>query len=606
MAPGDEARKPAKATLEVNSTARLARNEGARWKAASESPTKRQTLLAAPNLGEVVALIVQVCEMPEARVRVDQYAAPDVPEHLELDLRRPLVVHRGVGPLVAHSDEIVAVALLVHQGVVHVVELFERVVPHAVGIDEVDVLADRVLVFAGKPEHERGQILDVVLVEQLHASGERLASGALVHVLENAVARRLDPEVDAAAARVLHQLDDGFVGVLHAQEREPLEVVLAEHVQQLLEAVRRHVERVVDEDDLLEPRDAHHGVEMCAHLIGVDRLPAPCGGGVGAEGAGERTAGRGADLDRLVEERQLESIPGGGDLGEERIVPGAGIRHERAVTERARDATEVAHAVGGRPTLVGQHEVAQVGLGIERVDGVADAVLAHRFLEPRGVAVRRLRVGERAAEHDVHVRVVAPQQLRDPPDLLPREIEGAREADQRRTRGSVVCLAEPIPFGIDVVDDPKPDAELAQVVGQMRAAHGRQVPDVQHASALGVGRVTVELPEPPVVHVVEVSAELALVVHHARVDEALVEIEAIERQVRVAVVIDHVRLAHQEQVQLPHGAPTRPRRRTRRICLFYHPSAPAGSPNWWAPPGVTREVVVFQPLTSVCDVSRSS
>src|SRR3546814_1241655 len=51
--------------------------------------------------------------------------------------------------------------------------------------------------------------------------------------------------------------------------------------------------------------------------------------------------------------------------------------------------------------------------------------------------------------------------------LLPGEIEGRREADQRRPRARPVSLAEPVPLGVEVVDQPDPQAELRQVVGEM-------------------------------------------------------------------------------------------------------------------------------------------
>ncbi len=67
----------------------------------------------------------------------------------------------------------------------------------------------------------------------------------------------------------------------------------------------------------------------------------------------------------------------------------------------------------------------------------------------------------------------------------------------------------------------------------------------------------VELPELLVIQVVEVAAKLALVVDHARVDQGVVEIEPVEREIGKPLVTDDVGLADEQEIDLTHAIRTR-------------------------------------------------
>ena len=183
---------------------------------------------------------------------------------------------------------------------------------------------------------------------------------------------------------------------------------------------------------------------------------------------------------------------------------------------------------------------------------VADAVAAHARLELGDAGVDRLGIGVGAAQHDVHVGVETTQAFGDVADFLPRQIEGRRDADQRRPLVGGIGLDEPVPLRIEVVDHPDAEAELREIVQQVDAGHRRQVPDVEQPAPLGIVGVVEEFSVTLMIEVVEVRPEAALMMDHARIDQRLVEIDAVERQPPVAIVVEHVRLCHQNEIEISH------------------------------------------------------
>jgi hypothetical protein len=92
----------------------------------------------------------------------------------------------------------------------------------------------------------------------------------------------------------------------------------------------------------------------------------------------------------------------------------------------------------------------------------------------------------------------------------------------------------------------------------MNAAGRRQIPDIQHAAAFGIVRRRVSFPVSLEIQIIQMAAELALVVHHPRIDEALKEIQPVQRQFRIAVIIDDVGLAYQNDIGIGHSGSSNP------------------------------------------------
>jgi hypothetical protein len=420
--------------------------------------------------------------------------------------------------------------------------------------------------------------LDPLLLELLDPAPVVVGLRHLVHVAEHLLVHRLEPREHRPAVGLLHQPGGLLVRVLGAEERVPLEVVLGEHLEQLLEAAQGHVERVVGEH-----QRAHRAQGLELAQLPVDRFDRhegerPLVHRVLAEGAREGAAPGGAHVNHVVEVVLLRQ------LAPAHVV----LIHAEAglgIGRRLVDAAPLDHvgAGDGRRLQEGlarspPQDLDQRALSLG-ADHVGIRSVAAQEVE-KGVPRQVVAVADQhqAAEHDHGIGPAAAHLL----DRLGHEVRLGAVEEQGRGKqheAGVVFrgqLLDPLAVrGVDHAHVEALPAEQAEVVAarEERDAERVEARVLDRAAVLDPAQETAEVVEPAV------DDQVHLVLHPHLVGERGEDAAAARQaghlviQAGVVVPAVHVRVERDEQGvdPLAHAVPF------RRRWASIRPRVPSGS-----------------------------